>query len=507
MAAPANVPRGTLSELQHELAACGDLQQLMTVLARDLAPHLPVTDRVSIAFLEPDGAWLRVHRILPAAERREGPPPRVRVDGTPVGDVVRSGTGRVVDDVRSDPNVTFGQASHGGVRSTLSAPIRVGGRVVGALNAGTRAIGACDDAMLQQLVDVAAAIGPAIYAAEQSFGAARALPAEERRSGDAPADLIGQSPSFLSLLGVARRAAQSDADVLITGETGVGKTALARAVHAWSPRRGAPFVTVHLADLTPTLIESELFGHERGAFTGASAARAGRFESARGGTILLDEISETPLPIQSKLLRVIQERRFERVGGGRTIEADVRIIAATSRDLRTAIQRGEFREDLYFRLNVVPLHVPALRERPGDLEPLVHAILARIAAPGCAPRRLAPDAWARLWAQTWPGNVRELESVLRRAAILEESDELELRELAAPPAPAIADVGAPAEADAWPTLDANERRYIEQVMEHLGGVIEGPRGAARLLGVAPSTLRSRMQKLGIWARPARRPRS
>jgi DNA-binding NtrC family response regulator len=274
---------------------------------------------------------------------------------------------------------------------------------------------------------------------------------------------------------------------LITGETGVGKTALSRALHDWSPRRSGPFVTVHLADLTPTLVESELFGYERGAFTGAHETRGGRFEIARGGTIFLDEISEAPLAIQTKLLRVIQDRCFERVGSGRTIEADVRIIAATSRDLRAAIKRGEFREDLFYRLSVVPLHVPALRDRREDLEPLVANILARMQRRV----RLSPLGWSRLRAHGWPGNIRELESVLRRAAILEDADELVLDCLVA--------------SEAQPThppeqlltLDENERVYIEHVLHLYKGVIEGARGAARVLGVPPSTLRSRMKRLGI----------
>ena len=504
--AAGNAPQRSVAELQQRIYQCLDLGRLLSVLASELGAVLPVNDRVSIALLEPDGEWLRVHRILPPPpEDQRGALPRVRVEGTPVGQVVRDGAGRVVADTRADPNITFGQASHDGIRSTVSVPIRVDGRVVGAMNAGSRTPGACDAAMLRQLAEVAAVVGPAVLAADQ---AARRAPVvlEGDRGSERPAGLVGDSSSFRTLLAAARRAARSNADVLITGETGVGKTALARAMHGWSPRSGAPFVTVHLADLTPTLIESELFGHERGAFTGASSGRIGRFESAQGGTIFLDEVSETPLPIQSKLLRVIQDRCFERVGGGRTVQADVRIIAATSRDLRAAIRRGEFREDLFYRLNVVPLSVPPLRDRPEDLELLVDSILAGIRGVDGSPRRLARAAWLRLRAHGWPGNIRELESVLRRSAILEEGPELMLEGFP-DPAQGTSDPaaeGAPGpDPDGWPCLEEHERRYILRVLEMRGGVIEGAGGAAQLLGLHPSTLRSLMKRLGISAETAR----
>jgi len=502
-----------VAQLQQRIYQCLDLRQLLAALASELGALLPVADRVSIALLEPDGEWLRVHRLLPPPpEEQSGALPRVRVQGTPVGQVVMSGAGRVVADTRADPNITFGQASHDGIRSTLSVPIRVDGRVVGAMNAGSRKPGACSAEMLLQLSDVAAVVAPALIAAERASRAAVADPlpraaVAERDRGDRDIGLVGQSAAFRSLLAAARRAARSNADVLITGETGVGKTALARAMHQWSPRSTAPFITVHLADLTPTLIESELFGHERGAFTGASTGRAGRFESAQGGTIFLDEVSETPPAIQSKLLRVIQDRCFERVGSGRTVQADVRIIAATSRDLRAAIRRGEFREDLFYRLNVVPLSVPPLRERPEDLELLVEWILAGIHAVDRNPRRIAQEAWTRLRAHGWPGNIRELESVLRRAAILEEGAELELDGFpdAARCDGAAAPGGGAAAADGedWPCLEEHQRRYIARVLERVGGVIEGPSGAAQLLGLHPSTLRSLMKRLEISAQPAR----
>ena len=497
-----SAPRRSVAELQRRIYECLDLGQLLSLLASELGAVLPVQDRVSIALLEPDGESLRVHRLLPLppADQR-GSLPRVKVAGTPVGEVVMGGVGRVVGDTRSDPNITFGQASHDGIRSTVSVPIRVDGRVVGAMNAGSRTPGVCDAAMLRQLAEVAAVVGPALLGAEQAARRAADSRAPAIDTGDEPG-LLGQSQAFRSLLAAARRAARSNADVLITGETGVGKTALARAMHGWSARSGGPFITVHLGDLTPTLIESELFGHERGAFTGASTGRVGRFESAQGGTIFLDEVSETPLPIQAKLLRVIQDRSFERVGGGKTMQADVRIIAATSRDLRAAIGRGEFREDLFYRLNVVPLSVPPLRERPEDLELLIQAILAGIHAVDRNPRRIAAEAWTRLRTHSWPGNIRELESVLRRAAILEEGPELLLDGF---PDPASGEAGpaAAVDEDGWPSLEEHERRYVARVLQLCGGVIEGPAGAAHLLGLRPSTLRSLMKRLGVSAQSAR----
>ncbi len=482
-----------LEDLHRAMAACTDIEQLRGLLADRLPTLLPVKDRVSIALVDADGEFVRVHRLLPTPAQAGAVLPRVKIEGTPVGQVVREGRGRIVEDTRTDPNITFGQASHDGIRSTVSVPISVDGRIIGALNAGTRAIGVCTNAMLTTLAAVAEVIGPAFYTAEQAFTAPPAPASPAPRSREL-AELIGASAPFTSLLGTARRAARSDADILITGETGVGKTALARALHRWSPRADGPFVTIHLADLTPTLVESELFGYERGAFTGASTARVGRFESARGGTIFLDEISETPIAIQTKLLRIIQDRCFERVGGGRTIETDVRIIAATSRDLRSAVQRGEFREDLYYRLSVVPLHVPPLRERTSDLELLINAILARIQGADRKPRPLAPVAWAKLRSHGWPGNIRELESVLRRATILEEGDELVLADF---DVAASSTSAPPVRANHWCTLDEHERDYIKEVLLHLGGVIEGAQGAARVLGVPPSTLRSRMKRLGI----------
>jgi transcriptional regulator with GAF, ATPase, and Fis domain len=495
-----------LVRIQHRIAACSSLEQLLAVIADDLGALLPVRDRVSLAFLEPCGEWMRFYRLLPPLELPPGELPRVRVEGTPVGRVVREGVGRLVADVRADPKITFGHASKDRIRSTLSVPVRIGGEVVGSLNAGSYTAGACREEMLADLADVAVAIAPAILAAESRLRMPRELAApvpepepEPEPARDGPVDkLVGRSPAFRFLLGLAKRAARSEAEILITGETGVGKTGSVRAMHDWSARRGGPLITVHLADLSPTLVESELFGHERGAFTGASSHRVGRFEAAHGGTIFLDEIGEIAPALQSKLLRVIQDRCFERVGGEATMRVDIRIIAATSRKLRELVRRGAFREDLYYRLNVVPLEVPPLRERLEDLDPLIDSILARLSAAQGRRLTLTPAARARLLDHPFPGNIRELESVLRRAVILEERDELELAYFPDPQASPENALDTPEDA-AWPTLEEHQRRYIEQTLERVNSVIEGPRGAAHLLGLPPSTLRSRMRRLKINA--------
>jgi DNA-binding NtrC family response regulator len=228
--------------------------------------------------------------------------------------------------------------------------------------------------------------------------------------------LIGRSPAMARLIGLMTRVAPSDGRVLITGENGTGKELVAAAIHAGSPRSAGPFVKLNCGAVARDLVESELFGHEKGAFTGAVSARKGRFELADGGTLLLDEIGDMPMPMQVKLLRVLQEGQFERVGGGRTLKVDVRVLAATNRDLSAMVRSGEFREDLYYRLNVVTLHIPPLRERMEDLQ----LLLAHFTAPGRKGHglQLTADAVEALSEYEFPGNVRELENLVERLAIL-----------------------------------------------------------------------------------------
>jgi len=323
-------------------------------------------------------------------------------------------------------------------------------------------------------------------------------------------EIVGRSAALTSLLDLVQRVAPTDASVLISGETGTGKELIARAIHSASRRRDKPLIKVNCAALPTGLVESELFGHEKGAFSGAIARRIGRFELANGGTIFLDEIGEVPLDVQVKLLRVLQEREFERVGGGAPIQTDVRVIAATNRDLEAAIAAGEFRGDLFYRLNVFPLRVPPLRERAADIPLLVRFLLDRFAQRLGKPiAGVSPETLQRLAAYAWPGNVRELENVLERAAILAPSPTVEippsmLGATADPPPPAASPTPVGASDDSATSLASVECAHIRATLERTGWVIDGPSGAAKILNIHPNTLRSRMKKLGLH-RPRHEP--
>lgn len=322
---------------------------------------------------------------------------------------------------------------------------------------------------------------------------------EELKSVHNFGEIIGSSPALLSVIEQVHRVAGTDATVLLTGETGTGKELFARAIHSASPRSGKPLIKLNCAALPASLVESELFGHEKGAFSGALQRRIGRFELAHGGTIFLDEIGEVPLEMQVKLLRVLQEREFERIGGAGSIKVDVRIIAATNRDLRQAIREGKFREDLFYRLNVFPLSLPPLRERTGDVERLVRSLLGKFAARlGRDLRSVHPKTMDLLNRYPWPGNIRELENILERAAILSNGPVLEID-------PELFGLARRSEKrdDARSVgtnddrLEDVERAHLVKILQRTNWVIDGPSGAGKILNLHPNTLRSRMKKLGI----------
>jgi transcriptional regulator with GAF, ATPase, and Fis domain len=308
-------------------------------------------------------------------------------------------------------------------------------------------------------------------------------------------NIVGDSVPLRAALRCLAQVAPLDTTVLLLGETGTGKELFASALHEASRRRGKPLVRVNCAALPPTLIESELFGHERGAFTGASALRHGRFELADGGTILLDEVGDLALELQAKLLRVLQEGEFERVGSSKTRRVDVRVIAATHVDLEAAVLEGRFRADLYYRLSVFPVRLPALRERPEDIPTLVQFFIQRHQRDlGRRITSVAPDTMAALQRYDWPGNIRELENVVARAMIRSADGVLRLDD---PPAASVHRSTAPSRASEGDSLDTVQRLHIERVLRECGGRINGAGNAAVRLGLHPNTLRFRIKKLGV----------
>jgi transcriptional regulator with GAF, ATPase, and Fis domain len=321
---------------------------------------------------------------------------------------------------------------------------------------------------------------------------------EEIRSSHDFDEILGEAPALTRLLEQVGLVAATDSTVLILGETGTGKELIARAIHDRSLRRERPLIKINCAALPRELVESELFGHEKGAFTGATQLRRGRFELADGGTLFLDEVGELPLETQAKLLRVLQGQEFERVGGTHSLRTDVRLIAATNRDLQQQVGAGTFRSDLYYRLNVFPLALPSLRERREDIPRLIRHFLTRAGRKLGKPLAgIAPALIERAMAYDWPGNVRELENYIERSAILGKLPALDATEQFVAQASRTAARTTAAEQPAPETLEDIERSHILRVLEQTQWAIEGERGAARILGLNPSTLRGRLRKLGI----------
>ncbi len=411
---------------------------------------------------------------------------------------------------------TEAQAFADGVRSYVIVPLVVRARCIGTLAVASTRIGQYSEADVAFLQEVAGQIAVAIenMRAYEQIAAVSArlerenayLQEEIHREYDF-AQMVGNSDALLAVLRRVEKVAPTDSTVLVTGETGTGKELIARAIHHQSTRRTRPLVKVNCSAISAGLVESEFFGHVKGAFTGALERRVGRFQLADGGTIFLDEVGELPLETQVKLLRVLQEQEFEPVGSSQTVPVDVRVIAATNRDLQAAVAAGRFRADLFYRLNVVPLEVPPLRQRRADIPQLTMFFLERYGKRfGKRVEIVSPETMARLVAYDWPGNIRELQNVIERAVVLAPGPALELDDDVLRRAPA---VGAPpptapaASAPPGPDvglvemLEDLERTQIAAALQRSNGVIDGPRGAAGLLKLHPNTLRSRMDKLGI----------
>jgi len=390
-----------------------------------------------------------------------------------------------------------------GLRSFWSGPLTTARGRVGIINVASRRPAAFDGGAAETLGPVSGQVAIAVengLAYERIQRLTDQIASEKRyledelRAGQDFTDIIGESEAVRRALQDVDTVAATDAAVLLTGETGTGKELVARAIHDRSPRFKRSFVRLNCAAIPRTLVESELFGHERGAFTGADAARAGRFEIADGGTIFLDEVGELPIDVQPKLLRVLQEQEFERLGGARTRRVDVRVVAATNRDLGAMVAAGEFREDLFYRLNVFPIRLPPLRERRDDVPVLVRHFVAKHArALGRALPLIPAGTMTTLQAWEWPGNVRELENVIERAVILARDGVLRVPSF---DAPASRPPVVPEPAGGGRLVDV-ERAAILQALRAAGGLVGGAHGAAARLGLRRTTLHSRMRKLGI----------
>jgi formate hydrogenlyase transcriptional activator len=515
----------------------GVLEELANVL-------VPLVDVDGIGIVTVDGGRLRPHAIfVKGVESRAGESPRARIAralelsaedyearyGRPMP-AAGSGTERVGRSRKAEGCDDLQATSHSadedrrlrafGVRSYVRAPLVFRDRLVGSLTFARltpRPFGADEVALLEEVSGpIAGAVSNAL-AFEEIARLKNRLQEENlvlRQEIDEQAmfeEIVGTSAPLRSLLGEVEKVSPTDATVLITGETGTGKELVARAIHRRSPRSVRPMIKVNLASLPDTLMASELFGHEKGAFTGALQRRAGRFELANGGTIFLDEVGELPADVQVALLRVLQEGEFERVGGNLTIRTDARVIAATNRDLAGAIAEGAFRSDLFFRLNVFPLAVPPLRDRRDDIPILVEYFVARHGARLRKRfRSVDRSTMSLLMDYSWPGNIRELENVIERAAILAEGDVLRVdermltagvrsRQGVEPPdaTPERTVFAGRAMGPAPATLHDEEVRAIEGALAATRGRVAGPAGAAARLGVPATTLESKIKKLGI----------
>jgi Nif-specific regulatory protein len=436
-----------------------------------------------------------------------------------LGKVIRHGLPMVIPDIEQEPEFLDHTRSRGDLTQPvafIAVPIKVSGETVGVLTADrlfAQEMSLEED--VRVLTIVASLIGQAVNLHRHVMREREGLIEQTRSLQEALrtryrlGNIVGQSKRMREIYEAVEQVSQTRATVLIRGESGTGKELIARAIHFNSPRAAGPFVKLNCAALPQSLLESELFGHEKGAFTGATGAKKGRFELADGGSLFLDEIGDMPMPVQVKLLRVLQERCFERVGGTRTITVDVRIIAATHQDLEAAIPRGEFREDLYYRLNVVPLMLPPLRERREDIPLLIEHFLAKYNRENNRRVRITGRVLQTMLTHDWPGNVRELENCVERMVIMTRRRLVLPEDLPLPveiptdkskaPRPRLAHARGRVPADVTPIVSVSNLRELErqQVIRALAQSHGVQTRAAALLGITPRQLGYRMRRYGI----------
>ena len=513
--APVDAAASSLDRVALAMTSSLELDVVLASVTAGLVDDFGVAlARVWLA--EPGDPTLRLRASSGLSARLDGEYARVAVGARKIGQIASTGEAMWTNDVVHDERIAdHAWALTHGLVSFAGWPLAFRGTLQGVL--ATFARRPLTDAERSRMALFAhqaaiaiqnARLFAAIASLQERLRAENAYLRGEAAGGDdTAAASLRRCHDLEAVVAQVEQVAPTTTTVLVQGETGAGKELVARAVHELGRRSAGPFVKVNCAALSASLIESELFGHEKGAFTGAQQRRVGRFELADGGTLLLDEVGELPPELQPKLLRVLQEQEFERVGGSRPVRADVRIVAATNRDLAQAVEAGRFRADLFYRLAVFPIRVPPLRERPRDCAMLADAFVgAQRHRLGKALTGLSPGALPRLVAHDWPGNVRELSNVIERAAIVAagpvivEDDLPPLSRADARLRPRTAssiDTDTDARLERLEPLETVERAYIVRVLERAGWVIEGKKGAAAILGMAPSTLRSRMALLSI----------
>jgi formate hydrogenlyase transcriptional activator len=495
-------------EINNALVAQRDSQALFEEISRVLQRYVP-HEFLTLAVWAEEEETLRLRY---AASRdsalMRNPGYALPLENTPTGLAYSTGATQVLDFARLDgmDQLIRDMIVHLKIRSACSLPLRTARGKIGAISLGSREESGFGRERVSMLESVAGQLAIAVENATAFAHVAELnrrlketkLYLEEELQEASPSDeILGASAGVRQVLQQIETVAPTDATVLIYGETGSGKELVARALHQKSPRSRGTFVKLNCAAIPTGLLESELFGHEKGAFTGAIAQKIGRFEIAHQGTLFLDEIGEIPLELQPKLLRVLQEKEFERLGGTRTIRSDARLVAATNRNLKRMVDANQFRGDLYYRLNVFPIHVPPLRERREDIPLLAMHFTREFSRRfGRHIDSIPAETIGRLSRYHWPGNIRELQNLIERSVILSSGETLRvpLQELDAPAAPP--GPNGPVSG----TMEEVERETIRRAIRECNGVIGGPKGAAAKLGMKRTTLLYRMEKLGINGR-------
>ncbi len=495
-----------LLDVNNALVSTLDLKDLFKIIAASLRQTM-VADLASLALYDPEADQMQLHTLdFPDSQSLRQEAILCPIGDSPAGEAFRSRKPLRIDsaDFEKFPNETMRLLVKEGMKSLCCMPLISHGRLLGTLNAASRREGAFTPEDLDLLGQVANQIAIAVENAlayhqiadlKDKLTEEKLYLEDEIRTAYNFEEIIGESAALKRILKQVETVAPTGSTVLIQGETGTGKELIARAIHNLSERRERTFVKMNCAAIPTGLLESELFGHEKGAFTGAIAQKIGRFELAHQGTLFLDEVGDIPLELQSKLLRVLQEQEFERLGSTRTIKVNVRLVAATNQDLARMVADKQFRSDLYYRLNVFPVAVPSLRERPEDIPLLVRYFAQKYARLMNKRIETIPaGSMAALSKYHWPGNIRELENLIERSVIVSQGPDLHvpLGELK---------TSAAATTNAVTTLEVVERGHILRALEESHWVIGGLAGAAARLGMKRTTLQSKMKKLGISRQP------